>query len=242
MPLFSRPNLNLMLLCACIGSACNYQVYSPPARSVPLESAATVPTGTTGIALEGGPGGAIFGPDLAFGSGRIRYAMNDQLEAVVEPSLIHVLDAGDIPTHPTIYALRGGAKLRVADALAFTGGIGGGYSAAGAFFTPDLGAVIAYENPYFVPFLSARGYVSQPVRAREVSLGVDADDEGATPHFATPRFSVGLGLVLGARIPFANNGKPLGAISLGIGLVSTADHDSDQTYSGLNAGLELLLD
>lgn len=243
MSAFPRPALSLMILWTFAGAACRYEVYSPPARALPLESVATVPAGTTGLALEGGPGGAIFGPDLAFGTARIRYAMDDQLEAVVEPSLIHVLDNSSVSTHPTIYALRGGAKLKVARALALTGGMGGGYSAGGAFLTPDLGAVIAYENAYFVPFLSARGYVSQPLMAQEVLLSSEDNGDGTTStRVGTPRFSVGLGLVLGARIPIASNGAPVGAISLGVGLVNTADRDSNQTYSGLNVGVELLLD
>lgn len=82
---FPQATLNLMLLLACVGTGCNYQVYSPPARTLPLESPATVPVGTTGIAVEGGPGGALFGPDLAFGAARIRHAVNDQLRAPPTP-------------------------------------------------------------------------------------------------------------------------------------------------------------
>lgn len=47
--------------------------------------------------------------------------------------------------------------------------------------------------------------------------------------------------MLGARIPFRHDGTQLGAISAGIGVVSTADRDSNLTYAGANVGLELLV-
>ena len=81
--------------------------------------------------------------------------------------------------------------------LRFIGGLGAGTYTGGPFLSPDLGIVLAYENPYVVPFLTLSGYVSIPLDAQEVDIGVSEMSD----YSVTPSTTVGILGTAGLRVP-----------------------------------------
>jgi hypothetical protein len=219
------------LVTGCIG------IYSPPARLMPLETASTLKENQTGLSGEVGYAGAVFGPDVLSVSARVRRLLIKDLDWTAEANLLHIFDRNENPTDadPNVYSIRGGLKYRLVECLSFTGGAGGGASAGGGFFSPDLGVVLAYENDYFFPFFSVRGYLSQPIAAQAVSYG-DGDDITAE----TPKFTFGWSPTAGFRIPLARSSE-IGSILLGIQLTHMANTDHSAAFFGIAGGPEFVL-
>jgi len=65
--------------------------------------------------------------------------------------------------------------------------------------SPDLSLILAYENPYAVPFFSGGGYTSHPFSAKTVFLS--AGDSGGSPFFGVPVLTWGWTVSSGLRIP-----------------------------------------
>jgi len=216
---------------------CAHHVYSPPARSLPIETVATLEPGNTSLALETGVHGSVFGPDIFTSTGRARHTFTQNLEGVAEVNLMHLIDDAEAQTHPNIYGLRFGCKYRLTNFLAFPYGIGGGYSEAGFFISPDLGAILAYENPYIIPFLSVRGYVSQPIGKRAVDIGEDTEGE----YIEKPDTTWGASGAIGGRVPVTSQSTDIGSILFGLGVTHMADAEDYKQFFGGTIGLELLL-
>jgi hypothetical protein len=172
---------------------CTADVYLPPARFFPLESAATLPPGDTGIQIEGALHGAITGVSAESGTMRVRHGISDGTDGSFEVSVLHIAGGGPGDSYPYAFASRAGIKHRVTPWLSVTAGLGGGASAGGGFISPDLGAILAYENPYIVPFLAVRGSFSQPFDAQPV---VVQTGPGVSPPFTWIAGGIG-----GIRIP-----------------------------------------
>jgi hypothetical protein len=51
-----------------------------------------------------------------------------------------------------------------------TAGLAAGTWAGGPFLSPDLSMILAWENPYCVPFVDGGGYTSHPLRAKNVAM------------------------------------------------------------------------
>ncbi len=212
-------------------TGCAYHVYSPPARMLPLESAATAQRGETGVQAEVGGVTWINGTTGAL---RVRHGFTESLEGSAEVSVLHVGRESAVGTNPNGYALRVGAKYRLAPWLSLAGGLGGGGSAAGGFFTPDVAGIVAWENPYLVPFFSLRGGVSAPIDAREVNVTQAGD---TVTHTGTPELTWLVGATAGLRVPIGSpdprTGGVHGNILLGIGLAMLADkHDAQELWQG----------
>jgi hypothetical protein len=213
--------MTLAAACAALALAmgCSHHVYSPPARMLGLESAATLRPGETGIQ---GELGAVSWIDGATGALRVRQGVNDDLEASVEADALHVGHESAANTNPNAYALRLGIKYRLAPWLSLGGGLGGGSSAAGWFVSPDLRAIVAWENPYVVPFLSAHGALSFPIDPRQVDVtGVGE----STRSVGTPARTGLFGVTVGLRVPIGPNvaGKVHGSVLVGLGLTELKD-------------------
>ncbi|HEY1697871.1 MAG TPA: hypothetical protein VGG39_37175 [Polyangiaceae bacterium] len=174
-------------------AGCSTDVYLPPARLFPLESAATLPRGDTGVQVEGGVHGAGFGVSATSGTVRVRHGIDDATDASMEASVLHIEGAGPGDSYPNAFTTRIGVKHRVTPWLSVTAGVGGGASAGGGFVSPDLGVIVAYENRYFVPFLEARGGFSEPFDAQPVVVG--------TQPGVAPPFTWIAGGVAGFRVP-----------------------------------------
>lgn len=230
--------LVLALLFATAG--CNRHVYSPPARVLPIETARTARADVTGVAIDTGPSGALFGPSLWSGTGRVRRSVAPGTDVVAEGTVLVVTstddDEGVTAPHRGVYVLRAGVKHELAQHFALVGGLGGGASTAGGFVSPDAGAVASWENPYVVPFVSARGYLSQPVGASAVDLrGANEGERYNRP----PELTVGLNLAAGVRVPLGPRHEEAGAIGAAFGLTGMRDSFEDQTFGSGAIGGEL---
>jgi hypothetical protein len=227
-----------LALLALLASACTPRVYSPPARTLPLETPATLEPGAYGFDAEGGYSGAVFGPELATAALRVRRGLDEGIEAAAELGFVHVDRGGDTDTHPNGYLVRAGIKLQPEQAFALRAGVGGGGSAAGGFVSPDIGITLAFENAYFVPFVSGDAWVSQPIAASEIHLGTDDDGDDVWDR---PKPSFGLRGTGGFRVPWNRERPAADSFAFGLSLAHLADEDDDIGLFGISAGVQLHL-
>lgn len=169
-----------------------------------LETPATLGQGETAVGLRGGGHvGAVFGPDLVSVGGRVRAGATDDVEIQLDGHvLVLAEDTGDIS--PNAFSSRVGAKVRLVENLALTGGLGAAVAPAFGFYgTVDGGLVTGYENPYAVPFVGARLGLSAPVRPRSVNVP-DPNGEGEVAVAPDRTFfssvETGLRVPVGARL------------------------------------------
>lgn len=210
--------------------ACTPHAFSPPARMMPLQSAATLPRGQVALAAHGGVADGSFGPGVTGGGIRLRRGLTERLDGSVEGSLLWVDRQGKVSTHPGIYTLRAGTKLRVLPWLALWGGVGGGGSTAGGFIQPDVGLIVAFENRYLVPFIDGSLGVSAPFLAREVKI--DAGEGG--PFYGRPRMTSVVAAHVGLRAPIIE----VASVLLALGITELADGRERQSFVQLQAGIE----
>jgi hypothetical protein len=204
---------------AMLSSACSYQVYSPPAHMVALESARTLAPGETTVAAKGTYQHELFEPDLAAGSAVVRRGIREGLEVTGEASYARVMVRGEdseLPIDPGVYAARAGVKLAPNQYLAGTLGVGGGYApAGGGFGAIDVGGIVSYDNCWVVPFASVSGFVSQPIAAKAV-------DFGATHGKSTASTSYGVTGATGIEVPLSHKacreGRASPKLQMGVNL------------------------
>ena len=227
--------LSLVLL---LMAGCGHHVYSPPARMLPLESVATLSRGETGV--QGELGGASW-IDGTTASIRARRGVTERTEVSAEASVLHVGRRSAAGTNRDGYAGRAGAKYMVSPWLALAGGLGGGGSAAGGFFSPDLAVIVAWENRYAVPFLSGRASLSLPVNARQVNVTEVGD---AITFVGTPERTWIFGATTGVRVPLGSSrpggGAVRGNLLVGVGMTHLQDSKDDQDVLQLGFGGELV--
>jgi hypothetical protein len=218
-------------------AGCTTAVYLPPARLFPIESAATLPRGDTGVQIEGGVHGAALGVSASSGTLRVRRGIGDEADASLEASVLHIAGGGPGDSYPNAFATRAGVKHRVTPWLSLTAGLGGGASAGGGFVSPDVGVIVAYENRYFVPFLEARGSFSQPFDSRPVVVA-------AQPPVVPPFTWIGGG-VAGFRVPMGwNEADPHDVRTSVLGALALTDFayggpESPQFVMSLGGGIEI---
>lgn len=215
-----------------LSASCTPRVYSPPTRMMPLESVATAKEGEYIVALQGGAAGAVFGGELLGGAARVRFGVVEKAEVSVEGSTFFVLNDSPTRAYRGIHALRGGVKYRALPFLSTTFGLGGGASAGGGFFAPDVGLLVGYENPYLVPFLGIDGGVSVPLFPRNVDVSLP--DEGPRTFFDRPKLTWLAGAHAGLRLPLSCEWSALVAAAFDYLL----DGETPGGYLVVNAGLE----
>jgi hypothetical protein len=176
------------------------------------------------------------------GTLRVRRGVDDETEVSADVSVLHVENDGgaQVNTYPNVFAVRGGAKHRLTRWFSVTGGLGGGASDGGGFFGPDVGGVLAFENPYFVPFLSARAGLGVPFDARPVDTGAKTGPE-------LPPTTGYAGAILGARVPLGgcdpNPCGMRGSLLAGVGFTSftyAGGEDTSQTVLSAAGGAEVV--
>ena len=97
-------------------------------------------------------------------------------------------------------------KYAIIDHVALTAGCAVGSWAGGGFVSPDLSLILAYENPYFIPFASAGGYTSHPFNEKLVAL---RDFDPPIDSFVgVPVLTWGWTASGGFRIPVIHDVKP----------------------------------
>jgi hypothetical protein len=219
-----------------LATGCVHHVYSPPARMLPLESAATLPPGEKSVQ---GELGGVSWIDGATASVRARRGFTESLDGSVEGSVLHVGRKSVAGTHPNAYSVRAGAKYLAQQWLAFVGGVGGGASSAGGFVSPDVAAIVAWENRFAVPFLSVRGSLSYPVGAREVNVTGTSD---TATFVGTPGRTWIYGATAGVRVPWGSQapGAARGSFLAGLGATHLSDSSDDQGLVQLALGAELV--
>jgi hypothetical protein len=232
-------------------AGCAVRVFSPPTGSYPIESAAPLKDGAQSVSGEAFGGGAIFGPEVFSFRSNYRRGVSERLELSASPSMIWIAGGRPGDSHPGIYALRVGAKLRLFHFVSLTGGLGGGASAAGGFVSPDVGLVTAWENRFVVPFASVRGIFSQPLNARRVHFTLDDDaadggeDTDVEPdtHRLKPRSTFGTQLAVGVKLPltYERDARVVPSVSCAFGLTTLDDTAGRrQTYGGPSCAVEVV--
>lgn len=237
---------SLLAVTAIALGACTPFALSPPARTLPLESPATLEEGEVAVQAAGGYHDAV---PMRIGSAavRARIGIVSLLELQLEGTYAHV-DYGD-ERSPHLVAGRAGLKVAPIPHIAFVAGLGVGTHSYGSFSAPDLGLIVGYENPYFVPWTAFRGFVSLPIDANRVVV-TQTDSEGAVEEFVlTPPGTAGWQLSTGFRIPIpvASPHEPgvVDRVDLhaGIGLAHLYSLDTDDSLGlyHVELGVEIVL-
>lgn len=227
----------LALVAASFG--CSRHAFSPPARALPIETPQTLEPGQTSVQGEASSNGALFGPDVAVGTARVRHGVAEDVDVTGEATVMHVSGSGGegVSTNPNIYSARVGVKHRLSSWFAVGAGLGGGGSAGGGFLSPDLTVMAGWENRYVIPFLALRGFTSHPIGASTVYLGDSVYDR--------PRLTLGFAWALGLRVPLLHAKTPGGVapVSAGIAVGSSYlfDGKSNEGFAGLATSLEIVL-
>jgi hypothetical protein len=115
--------------------------------------------------------------------------------------------------------------------------VGGGGSAAGGFFSPDIGAIVAYENPYLVPFLAVRGSISQPIAAQPVNTTGVGD---TMTYVSIPELTWIYRGTVGLRIPLWPHERVSGSIIGGVGITMLNDRVENAGYLSASGGAEVV--
>lgn len=250
----SRHMRRLSLL-ALLALGCTPPIVSPPARSIPLEAPRALGRGSSSLQVEGGFSGEVFGPSVFHAGLRGRYGLRDDLDLTYEGNAFAVtnqvpdtedgVEAEPIP-HRGVYSARLGLKYALSPHFALAVGLGGGMSAGGGFFSPDVGVIAGYDNPHVVPFVGARVFLSQPIAPRTLTL---PDGDGAV--IGEPDLTLGFGITTGIRVPFGeyydhDDRRAAMLVGLGINYLADANGDpvlerTDAVLVGFQVGLEFLL-
>jgi hypothetical protein len=213
---------------------CSYRVYSPPARSLPLESPRPLPAGHTSVTAEVAAHNALFGPSLAGGDVRVSRGTPSGAFSV-EGTVLSV--AGDSAARTSPLIGMGRAGFRTGDRIfGFGVGLGGGWSAAGPFVSPDFNVTAGFENCYVVPFASLRSAVSVPIAPGAVDISKKEDGAGA--HLLTPRPTALISPGVGLKVPLFGrcDHYPVARTELSVGLAWSILTDGSQSDTLLGAG------
>ncbi len=217
------------MLTGCIG-----HMFSPPARPMPLETAATATEGETRLSLEGAGSTVVFGPGILAGTARVRHGVGHDTEVDAEATAAFVDTTSRSTAGSLALSARLGVKHELNPHIAVTMGLGGGWHMGGGFFAPDLGIVFAYENPYFVPFFAIAAGVSLPIAPVPVDVGGVND----VPELDVARRTLFASGVTGVRISLGDDSS----LALGVGLMELGTTEGDATALSAGLGLDLPLD
>jgi len=220
---------------AALATACSPIAVSAPTRTLPLETAETVREGHVGVRAGGGIHTDGWGGELGTGTGGVGIGVARDVELQAEGSFAWSDAVSQRGRSPFFAAGHVGVKHRVLDVLAFTGGIGFGAGPWGSFFGGDLGAILAYENPYVIPFFAARLQISTPLDA---STELVTDDNGVTTML-TPHTTLWLQPSTGLRFPICWQDECGGTrVSLTLAVAWTAAIQVDAIHDGQGFGAE----
>ncbi|HXU60468.1 MAG TPA: hypothetical protein VN962_02115 [Polyangia bacterium] len=202
-------------------TGCSFQLVSPPARMVNVESARSAAPGETVVGAKGAAHSAVFDAGAAIGTAEVRHGVVPGVEVDAEATYVRVIDRDYPDIDRNIYAARGGFKMSNAGGwAALLAGVGGGVSpAAGGFLAADVGGSISYPNCYAVPFLGGTLFASQPVAAKRVEF---RGGDGSVVGYDTANTTLGFGVSTGVEIPLdrarCRTGMTPARIQIGLGM------------------------
>lgn len=236
-------NIIAIAIAAVVAPACQAHVFSPPARVNTLESSATLEEAQQAVALAVGTTGT-FGYEAFEVAGTYKKALSNELEVGVDGSFVAFDDSQAVADlDPYLMSARVRTKWAPAQLggyAALTAGLGGGYSFdGGGFVSPDLGAVVAFENQYVVPYAGFSGFVSQPIASKAVDIS--RDEEAIGTRISEPQFTWGFYANAGLKVPIAlRNPEQTLNIYAGGHLLYFQDSETNETASGLMIGPEFV--
>jgi hypothetical protein len=206
---------------------------------LPLESPRPLPAGRTGVTAEAAVHSLLFGPDLVGGGVRVARGIA-QGEVSVEGAALVV--QGDSAAGTSRSLGMGRVGFHTGDRIfGFAAGLGGGWSAAGPYVSPDFDLMLGYENCYLVPFAALRTSLSVPIAPGAVDISKKEDGVGA--HVLKPRTTAAFSPGIGLKIPLFHHcsADPQygAAILLGLAWTALVDADHSDTYFGLGTGVSV---
>lgn len=219
--------------------ACHAPIVSPPASPIIFESVRQVPRG--GVNLRGAinVAGGVFSGAVSAGTLGARFGLPNDLELSADVSAYRVAPQEET-TEPLVSLWGVGGRT----ALSWGGisteffrpsiGVGGGYSALGGFVSPDLGFVLAFENPYAVPFLQARGGVSAPLAPASITV---VGTDGSIIDRGRPQLTSVAMATLGCKLPLWRRANT-DSLAMGLSYLRLADRDDRLQWWGLGFAYE----
>jgi hypothetical protein len=222
--------------------ACSHQVYSPPARTIALDTARNLTPGATSLQVAASAGGAVFGPSLIAADVAVRHGLSEEVEGVFDLSAARVTDETSARTDPSFYGARAGVKINPpGTGVAVTGGVGGGVAPAGGpYVSGDAGLILSIENCYLVPYAAGGGFVSEPLEPRPIQTQAGSEPRMDTPE-TTYGATLGLGLRLVANPGACKGGRPAPGVILGGQYTLLWDSTSEEELFSLSLGLDFPL-
>ncbi len=158
--------------------------------------------------------GAMFSAGV--GSTTLAYSrgMGDGRELTISPIFQVYNDAnGDVRDFKASYRYGYGADVRLklrpfeSEHVATFVGLGGVVNHYATFLAPSIGASLAYENDYVVPFVNAQAYLATPVASRDVIVLEDQTSGAIGPApvrtVLHPSNTVGALVSLGVQLKIA---------------------------------------
>lgn len=223
----------------CLG--CTPFAVSPPARTMPLESPASLAEGR--IAVQAAAGSTLTNTETA--AVRARVGVVPGMEVQLEGSYVHHTYGDERGPH--IGAARAGIKLAPAPHAAIVVGLGAGSHAHGAYLAPDVALIFGYENRDIVPWIALRAGVSSPIGPETIVVSHRSGFDDRVELFALVPPATGIAqAAIGMRLPIHIDRPPFETLNLhgGIGLthLRQLSGDRDVTFIHGELGVELVLD
>lgn len=238
-----RSSVSVFALVALLGATgCNRHIFSPPARTVPLDAPRVLNPGETAINVTGSQTSSVFDADLNGGTVGVRRGLTERVELQAEASGYRVSTNEETRANISRNAVAGRVGTKVGligrHASAFAG-LGGGHHAAGSFISPDVGLTVGFDNRYFVPFVLGRVGVSQPIGAKTLDLSRPTEAPGTA--LAKPLTSTYYGFTIGGRVPIEPKDAAIrGGVIGGLGFQQIRDKEDERSGLGLTLGGEII--
>ena len=218
---------------------CSHNVYSPPASTLPIESARTLGAERTAVSGALGVAEASFGPNIKTGHLQMRRGISERTDISIRATRARVMAHPSADTDRDLFAGRLGIKHNPGQTrnFALIGGVGGGRSAGGRYAAGDLGFAASWTNCHAIPTFSTRALLSNPIAPREV----DTSDGGDAPgtDMDTPKTTYGFDAGISLEVPIGGCGHlaPL-ALGGGVGFIQLWDDEEAEAFAVATAGIE----
>ncbi|MBA2665032.1 MAG: hypothetical protein H0U74_22285 [Bradymonadaceae bacterium] len=222
-----------------LSSACTAHVFSPPANLAPLESVRVTEEGTHKFAGFASIQEIDFGPRTTTLTLRARRGLGQNLDLGLDAHAVAFdTDRGaDQEAERLLGIVRLGGKWSPLDNyVALSAGVGAGAHPGGQFIAPDLGIVLAYENPYLIPFANLSGFLSQPINAQAVDISHREQPIGTVVQ--SPQFTWGATWALGLKLPLTNAAGTAISPYLGLSGMMLWDEVEHMRIMGMTAGID----